>query len=164
MLAEDRAVARERGQALLHARAGRLDEPEHGHARAAGQAQHLDDRLRVRLPERAARERRVLRVAEHLAPVDPRVRREHAVAGTRALAHPARAHLGAQRLQRSGVGQDLQALERRQALVGALEQRERHARLQAQHRVVAAEAERVRQRERRRGPRRRRSGRAAPGT
>ena len=113
VLAEDRAEARERREALLHARSGRLEEPEHGHARAAGQAQHLDDRLRVRLPERAAGERRVLGVAEHLAPVDARVRREHAVAGTRALAHPARAHLGAQQLQRAGVGQHLQPLERR---------------------------------------------------
>ncbi len=127
MLTEDRAKARERRETLLHARSGRLEEPEHWHARAAGQAQNRDDRLRVRLPERAARERRVLRVAEHLASVDPRVRREHPITGTRAIAHPTRAHLGAQGLQRSRVGQNLQPIEWLKGLVGALEQRQRHA-------------------------------------
>ena len=46
--------------------------------------------------------------------------------GAGALAHAARAHLRAQRLQRAGVAQHLQALERRQALVEALDERERH--------------------------------------
>ncbi len=51
MLGEDPPVARERGEALLHARAGGLHEAEHGHACAAGHAQHLDDGLGVGLTE-----------------------------------------------------------------------------------------------------------------
>ena len=150
VLGEDPPVARQRGEALLHARAGRLDEAEHRHARPAGEAQDLDDRLGVSLPERAAGERCVLRVAVDRAPVHACLRGEHPVAGPRALAHPPRAHLRAQQLQRPGVGRAPPGARAGQALVQALlEQGEPPCALQAEHRVVAAEAERVRQRERR---------------
>ena len=93
VLAEDAAVAAERGEALLHARAAGLDEADDGRARAAGEPQDADDRVRVRLAERAAEERRVLRVAEDRPAVDAAGAGDHAVARARLRPHA----LGARR-------------------------------------------------------------------
>src|SRR6185503_15840337 len=97
-----------------------LDEADHGHPRAVGQAQHAYDGVGVGLAERPAREGRVLREAEDRPAVDTTRRSEDAVAVTGLLPHAARAHLGAHELQRAGVAQDLQAFEGAEALVGAL--------------------------------------------
>ena len=69
--------------------------PTTGAPRAAGEPQHAHDRVGVLLAERAAGERRVLRVAEHRPAVDAPGGADDAVAGAGLLAHPARAHLGA---------------------------------------------------------------------
>ena len=126
VLAEDPPVAGEARQPLLHARARRLDEAHHGHARAMREPQHLRDALRMRTSERSAEEGGVLRVAAHLAAVHARVPDEHPVAGARALTHPRREDACAKQPQRSGIGERLQALERRELLVRALGEGERH--------------------------------------
>ena len=62
---------------------------------------------------------RVLRVAEHRAAVDAaRRRRSRRRRRARASAHPARAHVGAEQRQRARVAQRLEALDRRELLVG----------------------------------------------
>ena len=107
------------------------------------------DRVGVLLAERAAEVGRVLRVAEDRPAVDAAGAGDHAVAGARLLAHAARAHVRAQ--QRA-------ASRGRRAPRGARAGDRRSLRcvrisldascgLQAQHGVVAAEAERVRQRD-----------------
>ena len=127
VLAEDAAVARERGEALLHARAAGLDEADDGGARATGQAQHAHDRVRVLLAQRAPEVARVLRVTEDRAAVDAPGARDHAVAGAGLVAHPARAHVGAQQRQRAGVTERLEALERGELLVELGDELDRHA-------------------------------------
>ena len=120
MLLEDPPVAGQARQPLLHARARRLDERDHRHARAPGAAQHVDDGLGVRLAQRSTGEGGVLGQAVDLAPGDPRVPGEHPVAGARPVAHPPRANLRAQQLQRPGVDQRGQPLGRGQALLRRL--------------------------------------------
>src|SRR6185436_20535214 len=64
--------------------------------------------------QRAARERRVLRVGEDGPAVHAPGRADDAVAGARLGAHPARVDLGADDVERPGVAQRLQALQRPQ--------------------------------------------------
>ena len=108
-----------------------------------------DDRVGVLLAERAAEVGRVLGVAEDRAAVDAPGAGEHAVAGARLLAHAARARrrcaaAAASRGRRAprGARADVQLV----VGVAARDRSMRHGGLQAQHGVVAAEAERVRQR------------------
>ncbi len=61
-----------------------------------------DDGVGMRLAQRAARERGVLREDRDDAPVDAPARAEHTIAGTRLLSHAAREHLGAQQVERPG--------------------------------------------------------------
>ena len=110
VLAEDPRVAGQRGGALRDARAAGLDEADDGSAGAAGEPQHLHDRIRVLLAQRAAQVGRVLRVAEDRAAVDAAGTGDDAVTGTRLLAHPARAHVRAQQGERAAVAERLQAL------------------------------------------------------
>ena len=111
-----------------------------------------DDRVGVRLAERAAEERRVLRVAEDRPAVDAAGAGDHAVAGAR-LARPCARERTSVRssVQRAGVAERLEPLERRQALRAARlagsSGRVRHAASRHEHGVVAAEAERVRERD-----------------
>ena len=53
-LAEDPAVPGQRGLALLHPRAARLDERDHRDPGALGDREDANDRVRVLLPERAS--------------------------------------------------------------------------------------------------------------
>ena len=101
--------------------------PTTGTRARSASSQHAHDGVGVRLAERPAGERRVLREAEDRAAVDRARRAEDAVAVAGLLAHPARAHLGAHQLQRAGVAEHLQPLERAEALVGALDEGEGHA-------------------------------------
>ncbi len=71
--------------ALLQPRAPGLDEADHRRARLAGEPHHPDDRLGVRLAQRAAHEGRILGVAEDRPPAGHPGAGEHAVAGPRAL-------------------------------------------------------------------------------
>ena len=95
------------------------------------------------------------------AAVDAPAGAEHAVAGARLLPHAPREHLGAQQVERAGVAEHLQALERRQPLIGSRDECEASCCLQTEHGVVAAEAERVGDRDR--APRRRRARAAGRG-
>ena len=128
VFAEDLPVTLQRREALLHTRAGRLHEPDQRHPRAAGQLHDLHERLRLDLPERASGERRVLGVAVDLPAVHAPVASEDAVARPGTVAHPARAGLRAHEPQRPWIGQDLEALECRQALVGPVHERQRGCR------------------------------------
>src|SRR5262249_26870280 len=71
--------------------------------------------------------RRVLGEAEDLAAVDSARGGQDPVALARLVAHPPRPHLRADQLDRARVAQDLEPLQRAQALVGALDQGECHA-------------------------------------
>jgi hypothetical protein len=126
VLAEDPPVAAERGEALLHARAGRLDEADHRHARALGELEHRDDRVGVRLAERAAGERGVLGEAGDRRPSTRPLAPSTPSPAARLLPHAPRAHLGAQQVERAGIAEHLEALERRQSLIGSWDERERH--------------------------------------
>ena len=95
--------------ALLQARAAGLDEPDHRRARLAGEAHDADDRLRVRLAERAAHEPGVLGEAEDRPPRSGPGTGEDAIARERALARPARAHAGAQGAEAAGVAEGLES-------------------------------------------------------
>ena len=138
VLAEDIGGGRERGEALLHARPGRLDEPDHGHSRALGQLEHRHDRLRMRLAERAAGERSVLGEDGNRPAVDAPAGAEHAIAGPRLLAHPAGHHLGAQQVEAEPGSQ---RTSRRSSAVRRSSGRGTRARvpccLQTEHGVVA---------------------------
>ena len=117
VLAEDAAVAGQRGQALLHARTARLDEADDGHAGAPGQAQDADDRLRVLLAQRAAEVGRVLGVAEHGPVVDAAGAGDHAVTRARLVAHALGHDVRAQERKGALVAERLQAPDRRQPAV-----------------------------------------------
>ncbi len=127
VLAEDQPVSRESREALLHARPRGLDEAHDGRPRATRQPQHLGDALGVRAPERSAEERGVLRIAADLASMDLRVRDQDAVSRAGVRAHPCGTHASSQQAQRPGIGERLEALERRELLVRTLGERERHA-------------------------------------
>src|SRR5204863_4740241 len=127
MLAEDAGVARQSLEPLLHPRTGRLDEADDRHPRPLRELEHAHDRVGMRLPQRAAGKRRILREAEDLATVDGAGGREDAVALARLVAHPARADLGADQLERAWVAEDLEPLERAQALIRAFDECECHA-------------------------------------
>ena len=127
MLLEDARVAGEGGEALLHARAARLDEADDGGTRAARELEDADDRLGVLLAERAAEVRRVLRVAEDGAAVDAAGAGDHAVTGAGLLAHPARADVGAEQREGARVAERLQALDRRELLFYLWDELDRHA-------------------------------------
>jgi len=111
-LAKDPAVAAERGDAVVHAGAARGDEADHGSARAAGELHHADDRLGMRLAERAAGEALVLRVAVDRPAGDRARRADDAVALAHALGLPPRQDRGADDVQRTGVAEQLEPLER----------------------------------------------------
>ena len=121
VLLEDPGVPGEGREALLHARAAGLDEAHHGRAGAAGEPQHADDRVGVLLAQRAAEVRRVLRVAEHGAPVDAPGAGDHAVAGAGLLAHPPGADVGAQQRERAAIAERLEALDGTQSIGVSLE-------------------------------------------
>ena len=109
-LAEDAAVAAERGDAVVHPRAARGDEADDRHARAARELHHAHDRVGVRLAERAAGERLVLRVAVHRPARDRPGGRHDAVA----LAHPLRLapwqHGRADHVERSRVAEKFEPI------------------------------------------------------
>ena len=81
---------------------------------------HAHDGVGVGSAERAAGEPRILREAGDRTPVDGAGGPEHTVAVLGPVAHLRRAHQSAKQVQRAGVAEDLEALERRQTLVGAL--------------------------------------------
>ena len=143
--------------------------PTTRHAGAAGQAHDADDRLGVLLAQRAAEVRRVLGVAEDRPAVDAPGAGDDAVTGTRLVAHALGHDVRAQERERALVAERLQPLDRREpallgdlgdlrgllgglvdlgedvvSATGAMLMRG----LQAQHGVVAAEPERVGQRDR----------------
>ena len=107
-LAEDAPVAAERRDAVVHAGAARGDEPDHRRAGAAGELHHAHDRLGMRLAERAAGERLVLRVAVHGPSGDRPGGADHAVALAHALRLASRQHGGADHVERSRVAQQLE--------------------------------------------------------
>src|SRR4029450_4901629 len=111
-LAEDAPVSGEARVTLLEPRPARLDEPDDRRAPLAREMHAPNDRVRVRLAERAAHERGVLRVAEHRLPRHPPRAGEHTVAPVRAVAEAARQHLRPQRPERARIAQRLEALAR----------------------------------------------------
>jgi hypothetical protein len=84
---EDVGVAGERHDALLDARAARIVQPDDRRARLHRQVHHLHDLPRVRLGERPAEHREVLREQEDRAPVDRPVAGDDAVAQHLVLGH-----------------------------------------------------------------------------
>ena len=151
-----RAVAGERGEALLQARAAGVDEADDRRAARAGQPQHADDRVGVRLAERAAEEGRVLRVSRRPAGRRPRRRRRRRrrrrapARPCGASATPVRSELEACPGRRAPRRR---SQRRRARLVGRGGRRGQRSALMrppgTRHGVVAAEAERVGDRDRR---------------
>ena len=111
-VAEDAAVACERRGAFLHAGAARLHERDDWDPGTLCQLEHAHDRLGVELAERAAQVGAVLGVADDRAAVDRAGRAHDAVARDGALAEPRGEGARAQDIERAGVAQRLQALER----------------------------------------------------
>ena len=86
--------------------------PDHRGAAAIGQLQHAGDRVGVRLAQRPAGVAGILGVTEHRSAADGARASEHAVALAGLVAHGVREDLGADELQRAGIAQRLQTLER----------------------------------------------------
>ena len=115
---EHLAVAAERGDALLDARAAGVEQADDRRARLHRHVLHLDDLLRVGLPQRAAEHGEVLGEQEHGAAVHRAPAGHHAVAGDFRLLH---AEVGGavldehvELLERALVEQQLDALARGQ--------------------------------------------------
>ena len=169
--AEDAPVAGQRGDAVVHPRAARGDEADHRRAARARRAR-ITRRIvvRVRLAERAAGERLVLRVAEHRPPGDrpgrrrPRRRPARVRVDRRRGEHGRADHVQRPGSQSARAGPSgVERLRGSATIARACVQRERSLGLQAEHGVVPAEAERVRDR-RSRAPSPFGSGRASRGT
>ena len=115
---EHLAVAAERGDALLDARAAGVEQADDGRARLHRHVLHLDDLLRVRLGERAAEHGEVLGEQIDGAAVDRAPAGDHAVAGDLGLLHAE--FVGAvldehvELLERALVEQEFDALARGQ--------------------------------------------------
>ena len=105
---EDAAVAGQRGDAVVHPRAAGGDEADHRRGGALGELHHADDRLGVRLAQRAAGEALVLRVAEHRATGDRAAGADHAVARRHPLGLAPRQHRRPDHVQRAGVAERLE--------------------------------------------------------
>ena len=126
---EHLAVAAERGDALLDARAAGVEQADDRRARLHRHVLHLDDLLRVGLGQRAAEHGEVLGEQEHGAAVHGAPAGDHAVAGDFRLLHAEVAgavldeHV--ELLERALVEQQLDALARGQlaALVLRLDAR-----------------------------------------
>src|SRR5262249_55488884 len=84
---EDVAVAAERDDALLDARARAVVEPDHGRTDLGGEVHDLADLLGEGAREAAAEDREVLREDEDAAPLDEPVAGDHAVTGDLLLRH-----------------------------------------------------------------------------
>jgi hypothetical protein len=112
VLVEDPAVAAERREPFLHPGAGGGDEADDRSLGLTREAHDAHDGVRVRLAERAAHERGVLRVGEDGPALDGAGRADHAVPGARPLAHAARVHLGADQVQGARVAERLEAADR----------------------------------------------------
>ena len=111
---EHLAVAAERRDAFLDARAAGIEQADDRRARLHRHVLDLDDLLRMRLAERAAEHGEILGEGEHRAAVDRAPAGDHAVAGNPALLH---AELGravldehVELLERALVHQELEAL------------------------------------------------------
>ena len=137
--------------ALLQPGAAGLDEADHRRAGAPGELEHADDRVGVRLAQRAAHEGRVLGVAEDRPAADPPGAGDDAVAGRRARSPSARETHGRCAAARSVPGSQSgssRSTRRGDRLDAACCRRAIGAHAgQAEDRVVAAEAERVRDRD-----------------
>ena len=117
-------IAAERSDAFLDARAARVVEADHRRADLHRLVHDLADLLGMRLGQRAAEHREVLREDEHHAAVDGAVAGHHAVAGDLAVGH---AEIDAAVLlehvpffEGAVVEQQFDALARRQLALGVL--------------------------------------------
>src|ERR1019366_1682624 len=113
---EPLAIAAERGDALLDARAAGVEQADDGRARLHRHVLHLHDFLRVRLRERAAEHGEVFREQIDRAAIDGAPAGDHTVAGHLGLFHAefGRAVLDehVELLERALVEQEFDALAR----------------------------------------------------
>src|SRR5262249_26889279 len=119
VLAEDAAVAAERGGALLQARAAGLDEADDGDPRARRELHHRGDRVGVRGAQPAAGGARVPRVDGDGAAGHAAEAADDAVALARTLAELRRHHARADDFEAALVAQQLEPLVRAQPPVGS---------------------------------------------
>ena len=164
LCAEDPAVAGERRGALLHARPAGLDEADDRHAARARRAASTRTIVSAcALAERAAEERAVLREQATARPSTRAGRAENAVAGDGSGAEPARATRERSSSSEPGSQSASRRSSGRQPLTGGARRRASCAAPRStSDGVVAAEAERVGDRDRRPAVAGR-SGRASPG-
>src|SRR5690606_30668538 len=116
--------ARQRGDALLDARAARIVEPDHRRPVSHGHVHDLADLLRVRLRQGAAQNREILAEDVNEAAIDCAPARHHAIAGNLLFRHAeVRRPVGDEHvelLERAFVEEHFDALARRQLPFGVL--------------------------------------------
>ena len=112
--AEDFAVAAKTVDALLNARAARVDQPDDRRSFTECQVHHPTDFTRLRFAKRPAENGEILRVDEYRASVDPASAGHDAVAVERFAIDRSAGGVGFQLLKTAGIEEQIKSLARRQ--------------------------------------------------